>query len=819
MSHVPLEVFWGELLDIASRREQAANTLSPELKTAIGAAADLRDVRYQRAKTATRESLPSLTDILTTCRRIGVNPLRVGHLFRAFREKRRETLQQRGEIDEKQQMAEARGAVDARPTSQLGLVGLALSGGGIRSATFNFGVLQALAAYGMLRHVDYFSTVSGGSYIGGCLSSVLTDSKFALDPDRFPFRQEPGHGDSPPVRRLRNSARYLATGGLIDRVRIPTLVFIGIIVNFLIVVPYLMIAACLTNWIYGEWVRLYRDSRVGDHRAMLIGQGLQEVIQGRLDPGHLAIRWMLKLRDWLANAVSGRVYLPEVTDLPLYTPTLTMIIVVVVSVLLFPLVRRATRSNWNLRNATEQAYTITLIILAVIIPVNTLPLAVAVYDRGIRWPGITQTVVTVLTALGPFVFAARKASGAATVREKLGIYIFGLVTPAVLVLVYVQLSYWLVRHRWNLSMLIAAVVLIALTWRVYDVNLTSLHGFYRDRLSKAFLFRLDSVDAVANDLQPLANLNGQGTCAPYHLINAAVNLQGSGFSSATRNADFFVFSKRFCGSYRTGYCATVDLERADAGLNLGTAVAISGAALAPNRGTGTVQSLVSVMTLLNVRTGYWLPNPRVVKKTSRSPISRWRWTGAGPLYFIHEMLGRLDEHRNYVNVSDGGHIENLGLYELLRRRCKFIVVSDAEEDPQLTFNGLARVMRYAKSDCGITIDINLDDLRGNRAGLSRGHYAIGRINYGEAGQGYLLYIKTSITGDESEDIKEYRARYSQFPHESTGQQFFNDGQFEAYRALGHHIGVSLFDEILPGGNTDTVLNPWVDTLITRSRER
>src|ERR1700735_579509 len=51
------------------------------------------------------------------------------------------------------------------------LVGVAFSGGGIRSATFNLGVLQALAELKLLHRVDYLSTVSGGGYIGGWLAA------------------------------------------------------------------------------------------------------------------------------------------------------------------------------------------------------------------------------------------------------------------------------------------------------------------------------------------------------------------------------------------------------------------------------------------------------------------------------------------------------------------------------------------------------------------------------------------------------------------------------------------------------------------------
>ena len=66
---------------------------------------------------------------------------------------------------------------DSAPSTKLALVGLSLSGGGIRSATFSLGVIQALAKHGLLKTVDYLSTVSGGGFIGSCLSSLLNDKE------------------------------------------------------------------------------------------------------------------------------------------------------------------------------------------------------------------------------------------------------------------------------------------------------------------------------------------------------------------------------------------------------------------------------------------------------------------------------------------------------------------------------------------------------------------------------------------------------------------------------------------------------------------
>ncbi len=159
----------------------------------------------------------------------------------------------------------------------------------------------------------------------------------------------------------------------------------------------------------------------------------------------------------------------------------------------------------------------------------------------------------------------------------------------------------------------------------------------------------------------------------------------------------------------------------------------------------------------------------------------------GPFYLLLEMFGRLNERSLFVNVSDGGHIENLGLYALLKRRCQLIISIDAERDPKNEgghkFKALAAAIRYARIDDGIDVDIDLSAI-----GADNGrHFALGRIDYGPSfPPGWLIYIKSSLTGDENPYIREYSLKNKDFPHESTGDQFFDEQQFECYRALSYH---------------------------------
>ena len=351
-----------------------------------------------------------------------------------------------------------------------------------------------------------------------------------------------------------------------------------------------------------------------------------------------------------------------------------------------------------------------------------------------------------------------------------------------------------------------------------DVNITSPHGFYRDRLSKAYLFDVANSGIEHVDTLRLSKLNKTETRAPYHLINVAHNLHDSEDRSLRgRNADFFILSKHFCGSDRVGYIETEHMEKADPHLNLGTAMAISGAAAAPNMGTTTIGPLVFIMSLLNIRLGYWLPNPQKLQKTLRNKISfninfnRWSpLSGVGPLYLIYELFGCINAKKRYINISDGGHLENMGAYELLRRRCRYVIIGDGEADSDHSFHGLATFIRYAQIDMGIKIDINLDDLKKNKRGLSNKHYVCGKIHYTDKEKGYLLYIKSSMTGDENVYIHEYHNNNPEFPHESTGDQFFDEAQFEAYRALGYHI-CSQMGDVQNEQDLDQFFNSLMDT--------
>jgi hypothetical protein len=223
----------------------------------------------------------------------------------------------------------------------------------------------------------------------------------------------------------------------------------------------------------------------------------------------------------------------------------------------------------------------------------------------------------------------------------------------------------------------------------------------------------------------------------------------------------------------------------DIPLSLGTVMATSGAALSPNMGFHTSSAVAFLLTLFNVRLGQWFFNPARMVKGDRIPR-------LSLFYLYYELFGLTKETSRYVYLSDGGHFENLGLYELIRRECEYIIVSDASEDGEYRFGDLGGAIEKCRVDFGVEItDLKTEKIRlEGDTGLSTGHWTQGKIRYKNK-TGVIVYLKPSLTGDEPADVRSYRATHVAFPHQSTGDQWFDEAQFEAYRALGYHIGSEL----------------------------
>jgi hypothetical protein len=227
---------------------------------------------------------------------------------------------------------------------------------------------------------------------------------------------------------------------------------------------------------------------------------------------------------------------------------------------------------------------------------------------------------------------------------------------------------------------------------------------------------------------------------------------------------------------------------------VGTAMAASGAAISPNWGYHTSPAVAALLALFNIRIGWWTGNPR--------QPDYWDKYAPGAYYLItKELFGKADDKSRYVYLTDGGHFDNLGIYEMVRRRIRYIIACDADADPDYQFDDLANAVEKCRRDFGVEIEIDPSPIRRNDAThLSQRHFAVGTITYPPksatepAEKGILLYVKSSLTESDPADVLAQRNSKSQFPHDTTVNQFFNETQFEAYRALGENMIAGIWKE-------------------------
>lgn len=363
-------------------------------------------------------------------------------------------------------------------------------------------------------------------------------------------------------------------------------------------------------------------------------------------------------------------------------------------------------------------------------------------------------------------------------------------------------------------LVLAAIVLVF--GLCVDINKFSLHNMYKNRLIRCYLGAsnpgrdeqrftgLDDKDDV-----PLRDLTSEGARVqrPFHILNTTLNIsQGGNLAWQERKAASFVLTPLYCGyslartqgdsttkhneSWETqGFCSTLTYAADDPeenGFSLGMAMATSGAAVSPNMGQATRPARAFVLTMFNIRLGRWSPNPRGARPKVPSPRM-------GFVAMMLELFGYSNEDRDFVYLSDGGHFDNIGLYELVRRRCDVVFAVDAGADPKRAFNDLAESIRKCRIDMGVEISIPLADLAAKEGDLrmrSKAGFAEGAIKYGDGmPDGKIVLIKPSMCEGDREpvDVLNYAQQNPPFPQQTTGDQFFGESQFESYRRLGLHI--------------------------------
>lgn len=658
-------------------------------------------------------------------------------------------------------------------------VGLGLSGGGIRSAVFNLGLLQALERHNVMSRVDYLSTVSGGGFIGSCFIWLKS-----LSPKTPPFgtsRSDYSGRAGAVLAWLRSHGKYLIAGDGLSVWSLAAALITAVLANIVAIVPGILLMFYL----------LTRQLQLPPEIAAPLSP-IIDFTQG----GDDGFAMMLVL---------------GVACLALFV----ILMVLYVSTTSLPMCRGV---RWQRNMRSLQGKTLMFGVLFVV--AGTIPLFhqyMATFE-GQMTAGFTESndsmvfqflsrftestiFVTVLSGVFSLL-AARRINQKAEVDSPQGTK---LINVGLVLVIYGMflLFYELMKEpnevTWTPSLgdypwfwyTVAFSVFLALFG---NVNLVSMHRYYRNRLMEAFMPIVESAEGADKSSKLDRHRiykKAPNSDAPFHIINATVNMVGSDNPKRQgRGGDNFILSPLFCGAESTGYAPTN--QYVGNTMDLATAMAISGAAVDPNSYVTRSRPVSFLMTLLNLRLGYWIRNPKR-PASFNGVFSRPWWF----FYMLYEILGNgLNEDYRHVHLADGGHFENLGLYELVRRRCRFIIISDAAADPDYGFLDLAKVIEMVRVDFGAKVTLSTDDLVPQGEGRFSEHaFTTGSIEYIDCEEpAKLIYIKTAITKGLSEDIYGYRRANPTYPDESTADQFFDETQFEAYRELGFQIGEALCSE-------------------------
>ncbi|RDH82037.1 MAG: hypothetical protein DIZ78_16525 [endosymbiont of Escarpia spicata] len=729
------------------------------------------------------------------------------------------------------------------------LTGLALSGGGIRSATFCLGVMQALAREGIMKRFDYLSTVSGGGYIGSSLTWILhskwaegkqrkedyDDSnapkiRFGVSVDDFPYGTKLRNRDADPhngagkgdnvelsgddyrgaaiLRYLRQHGNYLTPGDGINFLSLVGVILRGMFISILVFLPWLLLIFYLL--VANDWftATVFPGKVYGDVTAFTFGGLALFTAFFTLSILYAGLtRWSSKTFK-VDNPSYKSAWSPATFWYRLhreYEKWMPYLLALGATLLLLGWLPDLAELITKLLHPDPGSADITI--------------AIAKDDKG-PLMALLSTIGGVLAAMGSFFKSGKDEQG--TLSTGLLAFVASLLLTLGL---FVGTYYMAVRIAessnidagWYLALGVAVTSFIG--W-LASINYLSIHRYYRDRLMESYLPDVGRVLAGSpgpSQASPLADVGAlkdmcpvdtkdkdDSAVGPYHLINSNVILVESGVNKYRgRGGDNFLLSPRYCGSNATGWHRTDSYMGGE--LTLSTAMAISGAAANPNTGVSgegpTRQPLLSrLMVFLNLGLGVWVSNP--------DPQCR-RWAkvpnflspGSWPLL----PWKRLTEKESFLQLSDGGHFENLGIYELIRRRLKLIVVCDAAADPDFQFGDLANVIEKIRTDFGVRIEFEdglsplipsahkaCNDKDTKQIPHADAGYVRAAIKYPGAKSsdehGTLILIKTTYVRDVPKDLLGYKKAHPAFPDESTADQFFDEKQFEAYRVLGFHLG-------------------------------
>lgn len=825
-------------------------------------------------------------------------------------------------------------------------VGFAISGGGIRSATFHLGFIQTLARFRLLTQFDFMSTVSGGGYIGAFVGRLFTRAapKAINVPEGVCQHLEDSRSEE--LTWLRNSANYVAPNGTADAAS-----GLGFYLRSFLTVHFILLLTLFTilgllNFIT-EFAQPVAQAVTNDYAQLgpPFYKTLATVLQGRLSPIFWPAEFVLwssviglMLAYWLASQRKRETFDGSSLSLAFLT------MVVLIFIALRPYGSFSSEFFWALialfcgfiwveiawhqvrvdqgpptlstspvaLQATSNVLThglghalIVFGSLTALAIIDSIGRALWIYSTSsysspsatlLSLSGISVALLPVLRMIAGLLNQQMSTGGwvgfiLSSVRKNLVptfIVLLIAIVPLSLTSFLVQLTYQGGKNLLNgsIATIVAVIAMILLATARQLINLSSLQATYAARLGRTFLGasnpnRRDCdgsnrvTDVIRGDDQLWDEYKPHEYGGPCHIVNVSVN-QTYNISAEEevrqRKSENMAIGPLGI-SVATGYHAlwTKSEEKHDASnflepieslqpaanpfrttrknikppepLTLQNWVAISGAAISPGAGSDTGLNHSLVFTLANLRTGYWWDSG--IKRSQRLDLpaisALRRLLFAIPAFLstqtllINEALGNFGGPWFQTwYLSDGGFFEKTGAYELLRRRVRYIVIGDADEDPLGRFNDLSILIMKARTDFGADIQFfqeetelsqnplirrvlqndkgleraigGLNDLKIKEDGTTSKHAALGYVYYdGNSDPGsVILYLKATRTGDEDLDVTHYAKENPTFPNESTGNQFFSEPQWESYRRLGEHIGTLLF-----GNNRDL----WIRQLL------
>ncbi|MEI9936883.1 MAG: hypothetical protein WDO69_06645 [Pseudomonadota bacterium] len=617
------------------------------------------------------------------------------------------------------------------------LIALALSGGGVRSATVSLGFLEELAKAGLLSCFDYLSSVSGGSYASGYLFSATTAFGAARHADLFGAEAK---------RELLATGKYLAFGsGLQSVFRLIRLVAVFLSTSLLNLFWMISLAVASSGLFTAAGRRLFDDFEAFATTATCLALGFAMGVPFlRLTVLSLAIR------------VGGSTQI--VVGKALNVIEGWNLILCSVAFVLFGF------APWLSRH-TNDAVACNLASKAPIVSLGpwltnhtTVELSYSIPGHDLRGASGWFALVGALIALLVGFFVSSDAIGLYSVFKNL-------IDSG-----YLNAGF---RAKANRPKLTPKDVLARAKIQV------------RKRLS---LHELRSHGALAG--------------LPYPLYNAVTYLQrkiaradeprkpDEPPARGRHSPDYFLFSPLYCGAFTTGYVRLGRGDKVYDRVTLADAVTCSAASLSPLMHGDTNRLVALGMLIANLNLSSWFANPN--RKFRRPRIAFW------PLRYLKMLFGKLHEDSPFIPVADGAFTDNLGVIELLRRRCRLIVCIDSTFDPGYSFGELRNLIVRARNEERVVIQFPDGALARIKpsplTGFAETQFLIGDL-IGEGWSGRFVYVKACLTQplqdsapDVERDAADYQTYHATFPQETTADQFFDPPQWHAYNALGRELG-------------------------------